>query len=159
MHEEAKASEEPSDSHGQSQSESTDKPKKHSHTHDKGYKDEQIVERDGKQIIVRKGKILNENGEWEEYIEEDDPERPPIAYTYMAGPGLEIESDDEVVDFCMQYRIPKIEGLEKCKNLKVSSITFFREIFGQIGYIQFSNFLIFLETWLEKEPNKGDQWH
>ena len=48
----------------------------------------------------------------------------------MAGPGLEIESDDEVVDFCMQYRIPKIEGLEKCKNLKVSSITFFREIFG-----------------------------
>jgi len=34
-------------------------------------------------MIIRKGKILNDNGEWEDYIEEDDPERPPIAYTYM----------------------------------------------------------------------------
>ena len=73
-------------------------------------------------MIIRKGKILNENGEWEDYIEEDDPERPPIAFTYMGTAGLEIESDDEVVDFCMQYRIPRIEGLEKCAhNLKVSS--------------------------------------
>lgn len=63
---------------------------------------------------------MNENGEWEDYVEEDDPDRPPIAYTYMGQTGLEIASDDEVVDFCMQYRIPKIEGLEKCKDLKVS---------------------------------------
>merc|ERR1712139_643676 len=60
-----------------------------------------------KEPIVRVGKKLNENGEWEEYIEEDDPDRPPIVYTYMGQEGLEIESDDEVVDFCMQYRIPK----------------------------------------------------
>ena len=75
-------------------------------------------------MIVRKGKILNENGEWEDYEELSDPERPPIAFTYMGQPGMEIASDDEVVDFCMQYRIPKIEGLEKCaKNLKVSAFT------------------------------------
>jgi len=36
----------------------------------------------------------------------------------MGSEGLPIEDDDEVVDFCMQYRIPKIEGLENCKNLK-----------------------------------------
>ena len=72
-------------------------------------------------MIVRKGKILNEDGEWEDYIEEEDPDKPPIAYTYMGSAGLEIEEDDEVVDFCMQYRIPKIEGLEKVKHLKVST--------------------------------------
>jgi hypothetical protein len=49
---------------------------------------------------------MNEDGEWEEYVEEDDPERPPIAYTYMGSEGLPIGDDDEVVDFCMQYRIP-----------------------------------------------------
>ena len=71
-------------------------------------------------MIQRVGKILNEDGEWVEYIEEDHPDRPPIAYTYMGSEGLEIDPESEVVDFCMQYRIPKIEGLENCKNLKVS---------------------------------------
>ena len=67
---------------------------------------------------------MNEDGEWVEYVEEDDPDRPPIAYDYMGEGGLVIESDDEVVDFCMQYRIPKIQNLEKVgKNLKVSIIT------------------------------------
>ncbi len=60
------------------------------------------------------GQILNEDGEWEEYIEEEEADKPPIAYTYMGKAGLEIEDDSEVVDFCMQYRIPKIEGLENC---------------------------------------------
>lgn len=36
----------------------------------------------------------------------------------MGQNGLEIDPEDEQVDFCMQYRIPKIEGLEECKNLK-----------------------------------------
>ena len=72
-------------------------------------------------MIIRKGKILNDEGEWEDYVEESDPDRPPIAYTYMGSTGLEIEEDDEVVDFCMRYRIPKIEGLEKVKHLKVSN--------------------------------------
>ena len=72
-------------------------------------------------MIIRKGKILNEDGEWEDYEEESesDPNRPPIAYTHMGSTGLEIESDDEVVDFCMHYRIPKIEGLKKVKHFKV----------------------------------------
>ena len=76
-------------------------------------------------MIKRVGQILNENGEWEEYVEEDDPERPPIAYTYMGSEGLPIDDDDEVVDFCMQYRIPKIEGLTNCKDLKVSCFIWF----------------------------------
>lgn len=69
-------------------------------------------------MIKRVGQIMNENGEWEEYVEEDDPERPPIAYDIMGSEGLPISADDEVVDFCMQYRIPKIEGLTECKELK-----------------------------------------
>jgi hypothetical protein len=52
-------------------------------------------------MIERVGKILNEDGEWVEYVEQDDPERPPIAFTYMGSTGLEINADDEVVDFCM----------------------------------------------------------
>ena len=71
-------------------------------------------------MIKRVGKILNDEGEWVEHVVMDDPDRPAIAYTYMGKEGLEIASDDECVDFCMQYRIPKIEGLEKTKNLQVS---------------------------------------
>ena len=44
---------------------------------------------------------MNEDGEWEEYIEEEEEDKPPIAYTYMGSAGLPIEADDEVVDFCM----------------------------------------------------------
>ena len=71
-------------------------------------------------MIKQVGKILNENGEWVEYVEEVPKDKPPIAYTYMGGEHCPIEDNSEYVDFCMQYRIPKIEGLEKCKNLKVS---------------------------------------
>jgi hypothetical protein len=52
-------------------------------------------------MIIRKGEILNENGEWVEYVEKDDPDRPPIKYDYMGKDGLEIDTDDEVVDFAM----------------------------------------------------------
>ena len=55
----------------------------------------------GKPMIERVGKILNEDGEWVEYKEYDDPDRPPIAFDYMGTPGLPISPDDEVVDFCM----------------------------------------------------------
>ena len=69
-------------------------------------------------MIQRVGQIMNEDGEWEEYVEEEEADKPPIAYTYMGSEGLPIDADDEVVDFCMQYRIPKIEGLEECHKLK-----------------------------------------
>jgi hypothetical protein len=54
-----------------------------------------------KQMIQRVGQILNENGEWEEYVEEDDPERPPIAFDIMGSEMLPIDPEDEIVDFCM----------------------------------------------------------
>ena len=73
-----------------------------------------------KKMIIKVGKILNEDGEWVEYVEEEEADKPPIAYTYMGSEACPIEDDSECVDFCMQYRIPKIEGLENCKNLKVS---------------------------------------
>ena len=102
-----------------------------------------------KEMIKRVGQIKNENGEWVEYIEEDDPERPPIAYTYMGSQGLPIGDDDEVVDFCMQYRIPQIEGLEKCTNLKVSIQHNFLTI----------RFIGYLETGIEKKFNQKDRRH
>lgn len=79
---------------------------------------EQKPEGEEKEMIKRVGQILNEDGEWVEHVEMDDPDRPPIAYDIMGSEGLPIEADDEVVDFCMQYRIPKIEGLTECKGLK-----------------------------------------
>ena len=55
---------------------------------------------------------MNENGEWEEYVEEEPADKPKIAYTRMGTDYCPIEPGQEVVDFCMQYRIPKIESLE-----------------------------------------------
>ena len=52
-------------------------------------------------MIERVGKILNEVGEWVEYVEHDDPDRPPIAFDYMGDERCPISPDDEVVDFCM----------------------------------------------------------
>jgi len=82
----------------------------------------QPEEEEKKETIKHVGKILNEDGEWVEYVEEVEADKPPIAYTYMGGECCPIEPDSEVVDFCMQYRIPKIEGLEDCKGLKVSKL-------------------------------------
>jgi protein phosphatase 1 regulatory subunit 7 len=76
-------------------------------------------------MIKHVGQILNEDGEWEEYVEEVEADKPPIAYTYMGSEACPIEPESEVVDFCMQYRIPKIEGLEECKTLKVSFLSYF----------------------------------
>jgi hypothetical protein len=52
-------------------------------------------------MIKRVGKILNEEGEWVEYVEEEDPDKPPIAYDYMGSEELPIDPDSEIVDFCM----------------------------------------------------------
>lgn len=101
-------------------------------------------------MIIRKGQKLNEDGEWEEYIEEDDPERPPIAYDYMGSEALPIDPESEVVDFCMQYRIPKLEGLTDCKNLKVS-ISKIR--------IFITNLLFNLETGIKKKSYRKDRRH
>ena len=60
--------------------------------------------------------------------------------------GLPIGDDDEVVDFCMQYRIPQIEGLENCTNLKVS--------IPQNYFDLSNNFIGYLETGIEKEPDQ-----
>ena len=83
-------------------------------------------------MIQKVGKILNEEGEWVEYVEEEEADKPPIAYTYMGGEHCPIEPESEVVDFCMQYRIPKIESLEQCKTLKVSQYKIMIFIFNFI---------------------------
>lgn len=83
-------------------------------------KDEEMKDSEQKETIKRVGEIMNEDGEWEEYVEEEEADKPPIAYTYMGSDVCPIEPGSEVVDFCMQYRIPKIEALENCKTLKVS---------------------------------------
>jgi hypothetical protein len=62
---------------------------------------EESKESEKKETIKRVGQILNEDGEWEEYVEEEEVNKPPIAYTYMGGDICPIEDDSEVVDFCM----------------------------------------------------------
>lgn len=61
----------------------------------------QVEEQKDPNIIYRHGKIKNENGEWEDYVEEDQADRPPIAYDYMGSESLPIDPEDEIVDFCM----------------------------------------------------------
>ena len=58
-------------------------------------------EKPKKEMIKQVGKILNEDGEWVEYVEEVDPERPPIAYDQMGSDALPIDPESEIVDFCM----------------------------------------------------------
>lgn len=47
--------------------------------------EEEMKEGEKKETIKRVGQIMNEDGEWEEYIEEEEADKPPIAYTYMGG--------------------------------------------------------------------------
>lgn len=44
----------------------------------------------------------------------------PIRYTPLGGEDCPIEADMEVVEYCSQYRIPKLEGLDQCTELTVS---------------------------------------
>ena len=48
----------------------------------------------------------------------------------------------------MQYRIPQIEGLEKCTNLKVS--------LPHNNFVLSDKFIGYLETGIEKEPDQKD---
>lgn len=53
-------------------------------------KDEEMKEEDNG-MIKRVGQIMNENGEWEEYVEYEEKDKPPIAYTYMGSDYCPIE--------------------------------------------------------------------
>lgn len=41
----------------------------------------------------------------------------PITYTILGSEDCPVEATDETVEYCMSYRIPKIEGLEQCTQL------------------------------------------
>lgn len=47
--------------------------------------------------------------------EKDEEEAKKIHYTILGGEQCPVAADDEEVDYCMQYRIPKIEGVSHAK--------------------------------------------
>ena len=46
-------------------------------------------------------------------------EEGPITYTPLGGEICPVSPDDEHIEYCIQYRIPRIENLEACTKLKV----------------------------------------
>jgi protein phosphatase 1 regulatory subunit 7 len=49
--------------------------------------------------------------------DEENKEDEPIKYTYMGSEVCPIDPESEDICFNTSFRIPKIEGLEKCHNL------------------------------------------
>ena len=71
-----------------------------------------------------------EGREKEEDKNDAEESKAPIAFTYLGSSDCPVSSDLEEIEFSMSYRIPKIENLENCTQLKVcdiSDINFFRD--------------------------------
>ena len=68
-------------------------------------------------------KHANDDAETRE-VEEDKRDMEEVAqaikYTYLGSEDCPITSDAEEIEFSMNYRIPKIEGLQHCFELRVS---------------------------------------
>ena len=60
-----------------------------------------------------------EGREREEDKNDAEETKAAITYTYLGSSDCPITSDMEEIEFSMSYRIPKIENLENCTQLKV----------------------------------------
>ena len=49
--------------------------------------------------------------------EDAKEESQPIKYTHLGSEECPLASDDEEVEYSMDFRIPKLEGLERCTKL------------------------------------------
>jgi hypothetical protein len=49
--------------------------------------------------------------------------KPDIVFTHLGSEQCPVSPDDTEVEFSMLFRIPKIEGLEACKDLRVSALS------------------------------------
>ena len=47
-----------------------------------------------------------------------EEESQPITYTHLGSETCPVKPEDEELEYCMIYRIPKIENLEQCINLR-----------------------------------------
>ena len=57
----------------------------------------------------------------EQDAEDAKEDSEPIKYTHMGSEDCPIDPEDESIEFAMTFRIPKIQGLENCVNMKVSA--------------------------------------
>lgn len=53
--------------------------------------------------------------------EEEKAAKDPITYTHLGSEECPTSADMEEIEYSMIYRIPKIENLEKCTKLTVST--------------------------------------
>ena len=52
--------------------------------------------------------------------EDAKEESQPIKYTPLGSETCPVSPEDETVEYCMSFRIPKIENLEQCTKMTVS---------------------------------------
>lgn len=64
-----------------------------------------------------------ETREHEEDKNDQDEAKAPIKYTYLGSEDCPVTPEMDDIEFSMSYRIPKIENLEQCTELKVSLLT------------------------------------
>ena len=53
--------------------------------------------------------------------EKDKKDFEVIKYSDLGGSECPVSPDDEVIEYCMVYRIPRIEGLQNCTKLQVGN--------------------------------------
>lgn len=51
--------------------------------------------------------------------DQEELSKPDIVYTHLGSEMCPIDPEDTEIEFSMLFRIPKIEHLEECKNLRV----------------------------------------
>lgn len=77
----------------------------------------------------------------EEDKNDKEEESAPIKFTFLGSQDCPVQGDEEEIEYSMSFRIPKIENLEKCTQLKVSL------------YTNSHNNYLYLETWPSQESN------
>lgn len=77
--------------------------------------------------------VLNEDVE-AAFAEQDandaKEEAASIKYTPLGGEECPVNDDDEEIMYCSLFRIPKLENLDKCSQLKVSDSQYLTKMVG-----------------------------
>ena len=77
------------------------------------------------QRVDHEGNVIPEGDDADKVQDDEDAKEmnQPIKYTILGSEDCPVSADDESIEFCMSYRIPKIEGLEQCTKITVSILS------------------------------------
>lgn len=89
------------------------------------HKQNETLKTEKKEVVLEKPMNDEEAEAIEALQDKEDAEemtKPDIVYTHLGSEQCPVSPNDTEVEFSMLFRIPKIEGLEQCKDLRVSGI-------------------------------------